>query len=140
MASLTLADACRAPYERALTLLALAEMHAAAGERDAAQARLAEVRSICEPLGAQPALARADAVAARLIASPPSVPSYPAGLSAREVEVLRLVTDGLSNPQIAARLFLSPRTVEQHLRAVYNKTGVPSRTAAVRWATDHGLT
>jgi DNA-binding CsgD family transcriptional regulator len=139
-ASLRLADACAAPYERALTLLAMTELHAATSASEPARTLLDEARAICEPLGAMPALARADALAAQLNATPSAPLAYPAGLSAREVEVLRLVTEGLSNPQIAERLFLSPRTVEQHLRAVYNKTGVPSRTAAVRWATDHGLT
>jgi ATP/maltotriose-dependent transcriptional regulator MalT len=64
--SLRLADACAAPYERALTLLAMAELRAATGDADAANRLLAAVRAICEPLGAQPALARADALAARL--------------------------------------------------------------------------
>jgi hypothetical protein len=65
-ASLRLAEACEAPYERALTLLALTELHAATGEIDAANRLLAAVRAICEPLGAKPAIARADALAARL--------------------------------------------------------------------------
>ena len=57
-------------------------------------------------------------------------PVYPAGLSAREVEVLRLVASGLTNPQVAAQLFLSRRTVDQHLRSIYSKLGVSSRAAA----------
>ncbi|HEX6655691.1 MAG TPA: LuxR C-terminal-related transcriptional regulator [Candidatus Limnocylindria bacterium] len=60
-------------------------------------------------------------------------------LSAREAEVLRLVAQGLSNPQVAARLFLSPRTVDHHLSAVYAKLGVASRAAAIRFALDQGL-
>ena len=51
-------------------------------------------------------------------------------LSAREVEVLRLVADGLTDAQVAERLYLSPRTVGQHLRAIYTKLDVPSRAAA----------
>ena len=65
--------------------------------------------------------------------------TYPAGLTGREVEVLRLVAEGLSNAQVAERLYLSPRTVDQHLRSIYNKLGVSSRTAAARFAVDHGL-
>jgi len=65
-ASLTLADACAAPFERALTLLAMAERRAAMGETDAARALLNDVRVICEPLGAQPTLARVDVLASRL--------------------------------------------------------------------------
>jgi tetratricopeptide (TPR) repeat protein len=64
--SLALADACAAPFERALTLLALAELRAAAGQRDAARSLLAEVRRICEPLGAAPTLARVGALAVQL--------------------------------------------------------------------------
>jgi DNA-binding CsgD family transcriptional regulator len=54
--------------------------------------------------------------------------------------VLRLVAQGLTNPQVAARLFLSPRIVEQHLRAIYNKLGVPTRAAATALAVSHGPT
>ena len=66
--------------------------------------------------------------------------SYPAGLTAREVEVLKLVADGLSNPEVAARLILSPRTVHAHLRSVYRKLDVHSRAAAARSAAELGLT
>jgi predicted ATPase len=64
--SLDLADACAAPYERALTLLAMAKLRVATDEADAARALLDEVQAICEPLGAKPALARAETLAARL--------------------------------------------------------------------------
>ncbi len=52
------------------------------------------------------------------------------GLTAREIEVLRLVADGLSNAEIAERLVLSERTVHAHLRSIFDKLGVNSRTAA----------
>ena len=138
-ASLTLADACAAPYERALTLLAMAELRAATGTSDDARRLLDEVRIICAPLDAKPALARADALAARLAATPATAPSYPAGLSAREAEVLRFIAHGLTNRQVAEQLFLSPRTVEQHLRSIYNKLGVATRAAATHFAVTHGL-
>jgi DNA-binding CsgD family transcriptional regulator len=138
-AALALAHACEAPYERALTLLALVALRAATEEREEAMHLLDKIRTICEPLGAKPALAHADALAARLDATQPAAPSYPAGLSAREVEVLRLVAQGLTNPQVAERLYLSPRTVEQHLRSIYNKTGVSTRAAATAFAYEHGL-
>ncbi len=137
--ALTLADACHAPYERALTLLAMAALRAATGEVGQARTLLDEVRTVCEPLSAKPTLARVAALAERLAATPTAVPAYPAGLSAREVEVLRLVAQGLTNPQVARQLFLSPRTVEQHLRSVYNKLGVSSRAAASTFAVQHGL-
>jgi len=64
--SLALADACQAPYERALTLLAMAVLRAAQGASNDAKRLLDEVQSICAPLGAKPALARADGLAASL--------------------------------------------------------------------------
>jgi DNA-binding CsgD family transcriptional regulator len=138
-AALALADACAAPYDRALTLLALTELHASTGDDARARDALAEARRILEPLNARPALARAGAALTALAAqSIPPAPS-PAGLSARETEVLRLVAAGLSNAEIAEHLSLSIRTVEQHLRSVYNKTGARSRTAATRFALEHGL-
>jgi DNA-binding NarL/FixJ family response regulator len=66
-------------------------------------------------------------------------PEHPAGLTSREVEVLRLVAAGLTSAQVAQRLFLSPRTVETHLTSIYHKLGVSSRAAATRFALEHGL-
>jgi DNA-binding NarL/FixJ family response regulator len=77
-------------------------------------------------------------------APPPTtrvIPSstYPEGLTAREVEVLRLVAGGLTDLQIAERLVLSPRTVHTHISSIYNKLGVTSRSAATRYAIEHHL-
>ncbi len=58
------------------------------------------------------------------------LPAHPAGLTEREIEVLRLVADGLDNSAIADHLVVSPRTVHAHLRSVYAKLGVGTRTAA----------
>ncbi len=66
-------------------------------------------------------------------------PKYPAGLSAREVEVLRLVAEGLSDAEVAERLIISTRTVTTHLTSIYNKLDVNSRSAAVRFAVEHHL-
>jgi len=68
-----------------------------------------------------------------------SVGTLPAGLTRREVEVLRLVAEGLTDVDVAARLFLSPRTVSGHLRSIYAKLGVSSRSAATRLALEYGL-
>jgi HD-GYP domain-containing protein (c-di-GMP phosphodiesterase class II) len=65
--------------------------------------------------------------------------SWPAGLSEREVEVLRLVARGLSNRQIAAALFISPRTAEHHVQHIYAKIGASTRAAAAMFAMEHGL-
>ena len=70
---------------------------------------------------------------------PASAPERPGGLTSREVEVLGLVATGLTNAQVAQRLFLSPRTVQRHLNSVFHKLGVSSRTAATRFALEHGL-
>lgn len=64
---------------------------------------------------------------------------YPAGLTRREVEVLRLVATGLTDAQVAEKLFISLRTVNAHLRSIYAKLGVGSRSAATRYAVEHEL-
>ena len=69
----------------------------------------------------------------------PKGTSYPAGLSVRELEILGLVAQGLTNAQVAERLYLSPRTVGQHLRSIYRKLGVPSRAAAAKEAVERSL-
>ena len=68
-------------------------------------------------------------------------PEHPAGplVSARELEVLGLVAEGLTDAEVAQRLHLSPRTVGRHLESIYRKLGVSSRTAAVRTAGELGL-
>ena len=65
--------------------------------------------------------------------------TYPAGLSEREVDVLRLLVRGLSNREIADELVLSPRTVGNHLARVYDKTGRRTRAGAAVFAMEHGL-
>lgn len=66
-------------------------------------------------------------------------PAYPAGLTAREVEVLALVAQGLTDAEVAERLVLSPRTVNAHLTSIYNKLGVNTRAAATRFAVEQKL-
>jgi HD-GYP domain-containing protein (c-di-GMP phosphodiesterase class II) len=63
----------------------------------------------------------------------------PAGLTERQVEVLRLVARGLSNPKIAKRLAISRRTAEHHVQDVYSRIGVSSRAAAALFAMEHDL-
>jgi predicted ATPase/DNA-binding CsgD family transcriptional regulator len=69
-----------------------------------------------------------------------SAADRPEGLTAREIEVLRLVADGLTDAQTAERLVVSLRTVHAHLRSIYRKLDVRSRSAATRYAVEHGLT
>ena len=63
----------------------------------------------------------------------------PAGLTGREVEVLRLIAEGCSNPQIAQRLVISRRTAEHHVQHIYTKIGTSSRAAAALFAMEHDL-
>ncbi|MFN8028045.1 MAG: response regulator transcription factor [Acidimicrobiia bacterium] len=62
----------------------------------------------------------------------------PGGLTRRELEVLRLVADGLTSQDIATQLFISPRTAEHHVQNIYTKVGVSSRAQVTRWAMEHG--
>jgi ATP/maltotriose-dependent transcriptional regulator MalT len=66
-------------------------------------------------------------------------PAYPAGLTPREVEVLRLVADGLTDAQVAEHLVISLRTVNAHLTSIYQKLHVSSRGAATRYAVEQHL-
>jgi DNA-binding CsgD family transcriptional regulator len=67
------------------------------------------------------------------------VSSYPADLTEREAEVLRLVARGLSDAQVAEILIISPRTVNAHLRSIYSKLNITSRHAATHFALEHHL-
>jgi DNA-binding NarL/FixJ family response regulator len=65
--------------------------------------------------------------------------TYPDHLTSREAHVLKLVSAGLTNREIAESLGLSSRTVDAHLRSIFGKIGVGSRSAATRYAVEHGL-
>lgn len=109
--------------------------HRPARSKDAAAAELARearsgrldldaVRAVIEAAGGQaPTVRRA----------------HPAGLTDRQVEVLRLVAKGLSNPQIAQSLVISRRTAERHVQDLYARIGVSSRAAAALFAMEHDL-
>ena len=66
-------------------------------------------------------------------------PGRPEGLSDREAEVLALITQGMSNAEVAALTYLSPNTVKSYIRSAYRKIGVTSRTQAVLWGIEHGF-
>jgi DNA-binding CsgD family transcriptional regulator len=102
------------------------------GDRERARALLGQALATANELG-MVRLKRLATVLARKVGILDQ--AHPAGLSSRELEVLELVAEGLTNAEIGAALYISPRTVAQHLRSVYNKLGVNSRAAAVgRWA------
>jgi HD-GYP domain-containing protein (c-di-GMP phosphodiesterase class II) len=66
-------------------------------------------------------------------------PARPAGLTAREIDVLRLAAEGLSVKAIADRLYISTKTADHHIQHIYTKIGVSSRAAAALWAMHHGI-
>lgn len=134
-----IAEAVGAPYERALVLLARAELALDAGDAATVDVALADARALCGPLDAVPALARADAIEARSRAHRPVVISYPAGLTEREAQVLGLLARGLRDKEIAALLHLSPRTVGRHVEKAYRKVGTHRRAEAAVFALRHGL-
>ena len=67
------------------------------------------------------------------------ISTFPSGLTAREVEVLHLLAQGLTSAQIADRLVIGQVTVNSHVRSIYSKLGVTSRAAATRYALEHHL-
>ena len=105
----------------------------ALGDEDAARMELDAARQVFERLSAGPDLARVEA----LTGLEPARAGC--GLTAREVEVLRLVATGRTNRAIAAERFLSEKTVAWHLSNIFTKLGVPSRAAATAWAYRHEL-
>ena len=133
-------EAIGQPYPLAYALLRAA---AASGNRDAAAARLPRAAEHASRLGAQPLLQQITRSARRARIELPSAatgqvgPAMPFGLTAREMEVLRLVTAGRSNQQLAAELFISPKTASVHVSNILGKLGVASRTEAA--ATAHRL-
>jgi DNA-binding CsgD family transcriptional regulator len=137
--ALTLADTCAAPFERALTLLELARLRLAENAGAEARDLLREVRAICEALDAQPTLTQVAALE-RELQRQEEIRDFPAGLTPREVEVLRLVAQGLTDAEVAEQLFVARRTVNTHLTSIYTKLGVSSRAAATRFAVEQGLT
>lgn len=120
-----------APYEvaRARELVGLACR--ALGDDDAATLELEAAHAAFERLGAEPDRRRAEG---RL-----APPARPAGLTPREVEVLRLVAVGRSNREISAELVISEHTVARHLQNIFAKLDVSSRTAAASFAFEHEL-
>ena len=69
----------------------------------------------------------------------PGKPSHPGGLSAREVQVLRLVALGLTTRQVAERLVISTKTADHHVQHIYSKIGVSTRGAAALYAIENGI-
>ena len=105
---------------------------------------LVEALEIARALGAEPltrrVMTRMRELGIRVPAGPrEATRANPAGLTARQLEVLALLVEGLTNAEIAERLVVSPRTAEHHVAAVLSKLGALSRREAVRRASELGL-
>ena len=102
------------------------------GDEDGGEQELRVARAMFERLGAQLDVDAVDS----LLGSPEQLP---AGLTIREVEVLRLVASGKTNRDIAVELVLSEHTIGRHLQNIYGKIQVNTRAGATAYAFEHGL-
>jgi DNA-binding CsgD family transcriptional regulator len=116
------------------------------GPSDRQQARflLDEVLSISSELGMRPLMERVVALKDKVESQPrrgnrPIAPTYPDGLTEREVEVLRRIAAGKTDREIAEELFISVRTVTTHVSNILNKTSTANRTEAATYTARHGL-
>jgi DNA-binding NarL/FixJ family response regulator len=122
-----------APYEAARVRVLIARACRALDDDDAAALELEAARRAFNELGAAPDVAAVDALA-RTWSTP-----APGGLTARELEVLRLVASGRTNRAIASDLVLSEKTVARHVANIFTKLGLSSRAAATAYAYEHDL-
>jgi DNA-binding CsgD family transcriptional regulator len=122
-------DATSAPYEGALARVTLAGALSALGRADAAEAHAAAARETFSRLGARRDVERARSNGHAAVGE----------LTEREIEVLRLVGQGLGDAEIAAELVVSPHTVHRHVANIRTKLRLPSRAAAVAHAVRAGL-
>lgn len=123
----------QAPYRAARVRVQVGRALRALGDEDTAVMELDAAATVFEEVGAAPDLER-------LPVSTGSAPRDPAaGLTAREVEVVRLVAAGHTNREIASELVISDKTVARHLHNVFTKLDLPNRSAATAWAYEHDL-
>ena len=108
-------------------------------DRTKAMALLDQAMAMSTELGMRPLMQRITERLDRIQAPPLPAPTYPAGLSQREVEVLRLVAAGKTDREIGEELIISFRTVGNHVRNILNKTNTINRTEATAYAVREGL-
>jgi DNA-binding NarL/FixJ family response regulator len=123
----------QAPYETARARVLIGLAHRALGDTDTAELELDTACRVFQQLGAAPEVARVEAL------SQIAPPTTAGGLTAREVQVLRLVAAGKSNRAVAADLVISEHTVARHVQNIFAKLDVSSRSAATAFAFEHGL-
>ena len=111
------------PFERARTLLVLGQVQRRRRQRRAAATAIQEAVDVFERLGTTLWCARARRELERVSASHPAVP----GLTPSERRVAELAVTGMRNREVAAALFISPKTVEANLARIYRKLGIRSR-------------
>jgi DNA-binding CsgD family transcriptional regulator len=126
-------QALKLPYEAARARVLYAQAIRAGGDEEGAALELRAALAAFERLGARPDVA----TTSRLLEGSEALP---AGLTAREAEVLRLVAAGKTNRDIAVELVISEHTVARHLQNIFAKLDVSSRSAATAFAFEHGLT
>jgi ATP/maltotriose-dependent transcriptional regulator MalT len=119
------------PYEEATARTLLGQALRDMGDEEAAIDSFAAAAKQFDQIGAR--------IDVHLLTPEALVPALPAGLTEREVEVLRLVAAGKTNNEIAAELYLSAKTVSRHLSNIFTKIGVTSRAGATAFAFEHGL-
>jgi LuxR family maltose regulon positive regulatory protein len=135
-------DRCGAPFEAARARIELAYSLFALGRPEAAELQARDALESFQVLGATVEADRAAALLRELETSTLIETGDTldlAGLSQREVEVLRLVAQGLSNQEVATRLVLSKHTVHRHISNILTKLDLPSRAAAATYAAQNGL-
>lgn len=111
----------------------------ATGDKARAEGLIEECVAIVDQVGMHAVRERLSGARDRVAAMPARARAFPAGLTPREVEVLRIVASGKSNPEIATELFISLNTVTRHITNIFSKTDTISRAQAAVWAADHGL-
>jgi DNA-binding NarL/FixJ family response regulator len=111
-------------YEAARTRLLIADACEVLGDHDAAEIEASVAQGVLAALGAPPV---------------PQLHAAADGLTPREVEVLRLVAQGMTNRAIAGELVVSEKTVASHVSHIFTKLGLASRSAATAYAYDHSL-
>lgn len=122
-----------APYEAARVRVLIGLACREVGDKDAAEMELDAARRVFRQLGAAPDLARVEEL------SRTAAPKAAGGLTAREVQVLRLVAAGKTNRAIATELFISEKTVARHVSNIFTKLGLSTRAAATAYAYEHDL-
>jgi DNA-binding CsgD family transcriptional regulator len=128
-------QALDAPYEAARTRSLIGEACRALGDTDAASLEFDAARETFRRLGARPDVDRIGPAGTAI----GNGAATAAGLSARELEVLRLVAAGKTNRAIAAELGISDKTVARHVANIFTKLDLSSRSAATAYAYEHGL-